>query len=186
MSSTVPPPTSPSSASARRVFDAVKTPITLLVLLGILAFGAWYGYKQVTKPGPTEPPVPCTTTSGKTLTSKQVTVTAHNGGSKRGLAREVANNLRAKGFILRPSQNSDERITRTIVRGAKVDSPEVKLVAGFFKNPKIEADNRIDGTVDVLVGNDFEGMNLSAPVQIAITEGACVAPTTTPTPSPAG
>lgn len=185
MSSVIPPKTSASSADLRRIFDTVKTPITLLALLGILVIGAWYGYKAVTAPAPTDPPVPCHSIGAGVLKSNQVTVTVLNGGTKRGLARDVAANLRNKGFVTRPSRNSEERVGQTIVKGARADAPEVMLVAAFFKQPKVVADNRIDGTVDVLVGNEYTGMNMDAPVQVNVPHGACVAATATPSASPA-
>ena len=39
-----------------RVFRIVRTPITLLILLGVLMWGAWWGYTNILRPVPKIPP----------------------------------------------------------------------------------------------------------------------------------
>jgi hypothetical protein len=41
-----------SSAVIGRVFRIVRTPITLLLLLGVLMWGAWWGYNNILAPVP--------------------------------------------------------------------------------------------------------------------------------------
>lgn len=157
--------------STRRVIQTFKTPVTLIVLLLILVLGGWWGFKNALKPIPTPPPPPCVTQNvAGQLKSEQVTVNVFNGGTRRGLASAIGNNLKTKGFILSRVENVPDRVTVTIVRGSKADNPEVKLVAGFFKDALIEADERPDNTVDVLVGNDFpdDGWVDGAPTTIAV------------------
>ena len=38
-----------------RVFRIVRTPITLLILLGVLLYGAWWGYRNIIQPVPKAP-----------------------------------------------------------------------------------------------------------------------------------
>ena len=74
-----------------RVFRIVRTPLTLLILLGVLCYGAWWGYTNVLKPVPALPPEPCVEQSlpNSQLRSTQVTVSVFNGGDRRGLAGDV-------------------------------------------------------------------------------------------------
>ena len=43
----------------RRIFRVVRTPVTLLILFGVLMYGAWWGYDDIIKPIPALPPEPC-------------------------------------------------------------------------------------------------------------------------------
>lgn len=148
----------------RTVLDAAKTPVTLLVLLAILGFGFWWGWQQVTTPIPPKPPEPCVTQTvpDGVLRASQVTVRVYNGGSVSGRAAKIGVDLRAKGFKVPTVTNTEERIEKTVIVGASADNPEVKLVASFFKDATIKADNRPDHTVDVLVGNQYGGFNANA------------------------
>ena len=42
-----------------RIFRVVRTPVTLLILFGVLLYGAWWGYNNIIKPIPPLPPEPC-------------------------------------------------------------------------------------------------------------------------------
>lgn len=153
------------------------TPITLLVLVLLLVYGAKWGYRNVMAPPPAEPLVPCVTQKvGPNLTTKQVTVRVFNGGRRTGLAGKVAANLKAKGFVIKQTANTDERVTTTRIVGADPASPEVKLVAGFFKGATVSGDGRVDHTVDVLVGNPTTGFNAAAATSIAVPGGQVCLP----------
>ncbi len=160
-----------------RVFRAIRTPLTLLILLGVLGYGAYWGWNNVIAPAPPLPPKPCVPTKvvkGK-LTAAQVTVRVFNGGQVRGLAGDVANSLRGKGFNTSAAANTSQKVATTIVVGAKKTNPEVKLVASFFKGASIREDGRKDGTVDVLVGDKYGGFNSKAQNWIAVkTQTVCL------------
>ncbi|MGL5406865.1 MAG: LytR C-terminal domain-containing protein [Propionibacteriaceae bacterium] len=177
----------------REFWDVVKTPLTLLLLLCFICVAGKWGWKNLTAPAPTPPLKPCTTIATEVLSSNQVTVNIYNGSTERGRASGIAANMKASGFIIGTVGNSSERITQTIIRGAANDNPEVKLAAGFFQNPIIEADGRIDHSIDILVGphnvgeenNNWSGMNQQAPRDIAVAAGsACVPAIATPTATP--
>ena len=170
-----------------RVFRIIRTPLTLLVLLGILCYGAWWGYTNVLRPVPPTQPTPCVPqrVSDGELRSSQVTVSVFNGGSKKGLAGDVGRSLRDRGFKVQRTSNTGEKIRQTIIVGAGAKNPEVLLVKGFFKKAKIKVDKRPDHSVDVLVGNDYGGFNKGASQTYAVkTKTVCLPPQTTPTPSP--
>ena len=138
----------------RRVLLMLRGPFVLLVLLGLLGYGAYWGYQQFSAPAATATPIPCVMTDvGGKLTPKKVSVRVLNGGTVSGLARQTTTYLRAYGFYIIGYSNADnERITDPVIVGNSVDSPEVRLLLGFFKNSTARADGRTDHTVDVLVG----------------------------------
>ena len=147
-----------------RIFRAVRTPFTLLVLLGILCYGAWWGWSNVIREVPPAPPAPCVEQklAKNRLKSSQVTVSVFNGGDKRGLAGDVGRSLRDKGFKVQTTTNTLQKVQKTVIVGAGAKNPEVLLVKAFFKNAEVKADKRVDGSVDVLVGNPYGGFNKKA------------------------
>lgn len=147
-----------------RVFRIVRTPLTLLVLLGVLAYGAWWGYTNVLKETPPPPPAKCVPqrVSEGELKAAQVTVSVFNGGTKKGLAGDVGRSLKERGFKVQRTTNTDEKIEKTVIVGAGAKNPEVLLVKDFFKKSVIKVDKRPDHSVDVLVGNDYGGFNKKA------------------------
>lgn len=174
----------PNGSSAMSVWRAIRTPLTLLVLLAVLGFGAKWGYDNATAPPPPPPPTPCVdqpVKDGK-LSSTQVTVNIYNGGSKRGLAGDVGYTLREHGFKIVAATNTDEKVAKTVVVGAAQDNPEVQLVMGFFKDATFRADGRVERDVDVLLGAKYAGMNDKAPNTIKVdTKSVCLAPQPSPT-----
>lgn len=162
------------------------TPVTLLALCGLLAFGAWWGYKQITAPLPGKAPVPCVTTAATELTTQQVVVRVFNGGYVTGLGEKVRKELVSYGFVSAGSSNTQERVKKTIIVAATEKAPEALLVAGFFKDATIRADKdrAIDGKVDVLIGSEYGGTNPDAPKSIAVQGSACLAVLPTPSAAP--
>ena len=146
------------------IFRAVRTPFTLLLLLGVLCYGAWWGWTNVIREVPPAPPAPCVDQKlpkGR-LKSSQVLVSVYNGGEKRGLAGDVGRALRGRGFKVEETGNTGEKVGKTTIVGAGEKNPEVLLVKGFFKNAEVRADKRVDGSVDVFVGNQYGGFNKKA------------------------
>ncbi len=155
----------------------LATPITLFVLLGLLCFGAWWGYKSLTKPVPPAPLTPCVTQNvGSSLLSSSVQVRVKNGGYRQGLAASVGALLKAKGFDVITTTNTSERVKKTIIVGAVATDPEVKLVYAFFPGSSIRTDGRADHTVDVLVGTQFTSVATAAPTSIAVPSGKVCLP----------
>lgn len=169
-----------------RVFRIVRTPLTLLLLLGVLCYGAWWGYKNVLADVPPLPPDPCVEQQlpNSQLRSSQVTVNIYNGGNRRGLAGDVGRALRDKGFRVLKTTNTKEKVSATVIVGANASNPEVQLVKGFFKGASVRADKRQDGTVDVLVGDKYGGFNKKAPTAITVKSSkACLPATQTASPA---
>ncbi|QDP95048.1 LytR family transcriptional regulator [Microlunatus elymi] len=144
-----------------RVFRIIRTPLTLLILVGVLCLGAWWGWKNIVAPPQKTPPPPCVPTkvTDKELKSSQVTVQVFNGGDKKGLAGDVTRDLRAKDFNVLTPTNTDQKVTTTVIVGNAAKNPEVLLVKSFFKGATVKADGRTNHTVDVLVGDKYAGFN---------------------------
>lgn len=169
-----------------RVFRIVRTPLTLLILLGILCYGAWWGWNNVIAQVPELPPPPCVEQPlpNSQLRSAQVSVSVFNGGDRRGLAGDVGRALRDKGFRVLKTTNTGENVKETIIVGANAKNPEVVLVKGFFKDATVRVDNRTDGTVDVLVGDKYGGFNKKAKTAITVKSAtACLPSTQTASPA---
>ena len=168
-----------------RVFRIVRTPVTLLILLGVLMWGAWWGYTNILAPVPKIPPPPCVeqTLAKGELKSSQVIVKVYNGGDRRGLAGDVGRSLRGKGFKVTLTTNTVEKISKTVIVGAGAKNPEVLFVKSFFKDAVVRADKRNDGSVDVLVGNKYGGFNKDAKTTYAVKTKTVCLPSQTPTPS---
>lgn len=147
-----------------RVLRTIRTPLILLILLGILVYGAWWGWTNIVKPVQSKPDNPCVPTkvTDKKLKTSQVTVQVKNGGDKRGLASQVTKQLDGAKFHTKQPSNTDKKITKTVIIGEKAKNPEVKLVKRFFPKAKIHSDHRSDRTVDVFVGNGYQGFKKHA------------------------
>lgn len=171
-----------------RILRAIRTPVTLLILLGILCYGAWWGWQNIVAPPKQSPPPPCVKTkvTDKTLESSQVTVQVFNGGDKKGLAGEISSRLADKDFIVLDPANTDKKVSGTIIVGNKKSNPEVQLVKRFFKKAKVRGDGRSDHTVDVLVGNKYAGFQAKAKTSYPVkTRTVCLPPESAPV-KPAG
>lgn len=175
----------------RQFIRVVKTPLTLLALTALVAFGGFWGYKNATAEIPPRPAEPCVMTDvGGVLTPKYVTVRTLNAGLNGGLAKRVSTELRSHGFYILKVNNSEERRSDTVIVGNSKDDPEVKLVAGFFKNVKRAGDGRVDHVVDVLLGDDYAGTQSNPKTKIAVKGPVCLpamagaSATASPTPTP--
>ncbi len=154
----------------RQVIRVFKTPVTLIILLALVAVGGWWGLKNATAAIPPRPPEPCVKVDvGGKLTPNYVTVRTLNAGLRGGLAKRVSTEMRAVGYYILKVNNSDQKFAETVVIGNSKDDPEVKLVAGFFKNAKTQGDGRIDHVVDVLLGDDYAGKAAKPLTSIAVT-----------------
>ncbi len=175
---------------AQTVVRAVRTPLILLVLLGLVVAGAAWAWREVLTPPPATQPDPCVAQpikDGK-LRSSQVTVDIENAGTKRGLAGQVATSLEKQKFIVDGVGNAEDVSVKTVVVvGFSADAPEVQLVAAQFPNAEVRADeNQSDHRVKVLLGDDYPGTKKDAPKDLKV-EAASVClpapPTASPSPS---
>ncbi|MGA4506915.1 LytR C-terminal domain-containing protein [Propionibacteriaceae bacterium G1746] len=170
----------------KRVARALATPVTLLVLLAILYFGARWGYRNLTAAVPPAPVASCTPQSvGSVLPSSRVTVNIYNGSTTQGLAANVSRTMKARGFIVEIVDNTEEKVEGTVVVGVSKDDPAVKLVAAQLVGATIKEDGVTDGVIDIMVGSKFAGYTKTpSPWQIEVKDNPCLLPPSeTPTPS---
>jgi len=161
----------------------LQTGILLVVMVALLMTTGYLGYKALTAPiKKASPPCDSQTVTGS-LTTAQVGVRVYNAGTKDGAAKSIGEQLKGKGFMVLKVGNSSQTVEQTIIIGSKIDAPEVKLVAAFFPQSKLQEDGRTDHTVDVIFGDSFAGLNDTAPTQIAV-ESAVICANQTPTPKP--
>lgn len=140
----------------RKVIRVVKTPITLLVLLAILGYGAWWGYTNFSVPIVKESEKCVMTDVGAELTPDKVTVRTYNASTVPRLAKDARSYLLAWHFRVTEYNNSDRRLSNIVVIGNAADDPEVKLVQQFFPGSSAEGDGRTSHVVDVILGSRFE------------------------------
>ena len=170
-----------------RIFRVVRTPVTLLILFGMLLYGAWWGYNNIIKPIPPLPPEPCVdqVVEKGQLKSGQVVVRVYNGGDRKGLAADVGRSLRGRGFRVVLTTNTVEKIQKTVIVGAAGNNPEVLFVKSFFKEAIVRSDKRVDRTVDVLVGNKYGGFKKEAKTTYQVDTTTLCLPSQSTSPSPA-
>ena len=170
-----------------RIFRVVRTPVTLLILFGMLLYGAWWGYNNIIKPIPPLPPEPCVdqVVEKGQLKSGQVVVRVYNGGDRKGLAADVGRSLRGRGFRVVLTTNTVEKIQKTVIVGAAGNNPEVLFVKSFFKEAVVRSDKRVDRTVDVLVGNKYGGFKKDAKTTYQVDTTTLCLPSQSTSASPA-
>lgn len=139
---------------ARRVIRALKTPVTLLILVALVYFAAQWGWDEARKPIPKRPPDPCVIKQvGPVLKPENVYVNVLNGSKTNGLARRLGQVLSAEGFKVYQRWNADrDDYPTSEVVGHSEDAPEVILVRQAFQDIPFRADGRADRFVDVIIG----------------------------------
>lgn len=169
-----------------------RTPITLLVLLGVLCSGLYLGWRwltadvteTVTEPTaiPTTPGPTCKSkkvTRTEQLKARQVRVSVFNAGSVTGLADQTLLDLHRRGFRSGDADNApeDSGVQSVQVWDRKPDSPRVRLVALQFEGTvtRLRAKRDLGPGVDVIVGESFSGLADEAPtsLKVKVTKTIC-------------
>ena len=168
-----------------RVFRIVRTPLTLLVLLGVLAYGAWWGYTNVLKPLPPPAADPCVeqkVTKGQ-LTPVRSPSASTTGANAAGWPVTSGEPYASVASSCSGPPTPARRSGSPSIIGAAAKNPEVLLVSGFFRGAVIKADKRKDRSVDVLVGDRYGGFNKNAKASISVkTPTVCLPSVRTPSP----
>jgi hypothetical protein len=162
----------------------------MVILLGILAGGGWWGWKSLinSSAAPTcvEQKLP-----NNRLVPKQVVLNVYNGGARAGSASRVADALKKRGFNIDKVANEPkgDKIDVVSIRGASETAPEMLLVAGQLNQKALMiADGRTDHTVDLVIGAGFGSVRLKGipSVQVAAGTNVCLPVIHTPQPIPSG
>lgn len=162
----------------------IRTPVTMLILLGVLLGAAFYGWKTIISPATggtpqtaitpsthTTRPAKCTVRvlfhKGEKIKAKKVRVNVYNAGNITGLASDTLNALASNKFRPGIADNAPSGVTASnvsIITDPKIGAtPPDKLVAKQFKGKVIFYPGADLGPgVDVIVGNSFVGVNPNA------------------------
>ncbi len=147
-----------------------RTTLTLLIVALLVFFAIWYARSYVradTGEEPTTQESAATTPPECSLRPADVTVNVFNSTDRTGLAAEVAERLRTRGFEVELIANAPSQLTVTgiaQVRHGKSAADEAALVARHVGEVKQVSDERGEKSVDLVLGENFE--NLRATDQI--------------------
>ena len=145
-----------------RIIRALKTPVTLLILMAFVGFAAKWGLENAREEIPERPRLPCVVEKiGPKYKPEHAVVYVYNATDRNGLARRVGQVLLADGFQVLRRVNADERSEKTKVIGFAEDSPEVVLVRSYLPKAEFVADGRPDHSVDIILGDDFTELHTS-------------------------
>jgi len=147
----------------------VRTPITLLLLLGLVIAAGWYGLRQVRAPTPRSTatatacvPVPVKhPRPNQRVASASVVVNVYNAGNISGLAEQTAAALKLRGFGIGTIGNDPAGSNFTgylLVRGAAPNLPSVKLLMQQATGAVFRKVNRSDASVDAVLGAKFRSL----------------------------
>lgn len=168
----------------RRLRLRWQTPVTMVMLLGILAGGSWWGWNKF-RAGGSGPECYPVTLANKRLPANYVQVDVFNAGARTGAAATTGSELRRRGFVVGKITNDEEavNISYALVRGHSAAAPEVRLVLAQF-DPRLkipfQADNRPDHSIDVLLGPKFTRLGTNRPASIAVPSGSSCVPRAIP------
>lgn len=167
----------------------VKSPLTLLVLVLLVAAAFVVGWRLATEPVPPTVEVQegrkrsCKTETlrpGDSLRMSQVTVNVYNAGTIPGLAESTLTELVERGALPGRTGNApaDVNTQKTLLLDPKPDSAAVKLVKKQLKRPVVVRKVAKDLTpgVDVVVGDNTQGLRNGSPkqVEVKVTTTVCV------------
>jgi hypothetical protein len=144
----------------------LRTAITMLVLAAFVAFSGWYAWNTITEPQPssadattaptcipgvpTDAPVPA-----------DIRLNVYNATDRNGLASSTAREMRERGFAILDVANDPlgKSVTGTAEVRAGADSEAAAgVVVAQVSGAVFVADNRTDGTVDLVVGEAFKAL----------------------------
>lgn len=167
-----------------------RTPITMVVLIGILVGGGWWGWKSLTE-STADPNCVEQKLANNRLVPNQVIINVYNGGARAGTAAETAAALEKRGFNIGKIMNepTGKKINVLAVRGTTAKAPEVLLVAGqMSQKASVFADNRADHTVDIVVGKGFTTVNPKGLPSVIVpsNQTVCIPPPKGTQPIPSG
>ena len=172
----------------RQAIRVLKTPVTLILLLAILGFGASWGLQHVTMDDAPRQQAACVMTDvGTELTPDKVTVRIFNSGTKPKAASLTRIALNHYDFRVILINNSSRELSRTTIVGNSPDNPEVKLLQQFFVDAAAEGDGRADHVVDVIIHDKTQKVDdpkasvpVSGPVCLPAITAASASPSATP------
>jgi hypothetical protein len=143
-----------------------RTVITMLVLAGLVFIAGLYAWGSITNPDETSDGVASAPTCQPAAPTDapppaEIGLNVYNATDRNGLASSIAGEMRTRGFAILDVANdpSGRVITGTAEVRAHLDSQAAaSLVMAQVPGAVFVADNRTDGTVDLVVGAAFEAL----------------------------
>ncbi len=155
----------------------LTTAVTLLVLMGVLAAMAVYGFRELTAPLPGAPSGNETCSEAEKqvqefINRSDVQVSVFNAGTKEGLAGTTLQSVEDAGFRAGNAGNAPKttKVPRAVVWTTEANDPAATLVAqAFGRRTKVQVtETDLGPGIDVLVGNRFKGLDPKAPRRIKL------------------
>lgn len=184
-----PDPVTPEFAPAsirRRIFHgSILVLLLALVVAGVvLAVMIQRGDIQLPV-GNGEPPSEAASCPAQTLDyspNNTITANVYNGGAREGQAGKVAEELRARGFVVNEVANASTTLAApaVVVSGADGHAAALTLQRQFAGSDFIQ-DGRSDATVDVILTSSFTAV-LAVP-EVSVVPGVLACPHLSPPPS---
>lgn len=140
-----------------------RTAITLVLTLLLLFSAFWWAWSYIRNGEPaTASPTPTDTLSpGACVDAKNATFNVFNATSRAGLARTAADALKAEGFTVDRIANDPlgKSLPGSIeIRYGEGGHPYATSFKEYYGQPvSIAPDEREDATVDVVLGDAFQG-----------------------------
>ena len=113
-----------------RIFRLIATPVILLGLLGLLIWGANWGWKALLEPLPSPSPTPCVMENTEMMNPTHVSVRVFNGGFTGGLANREGRRLTEAGFAVRAAAGSGGKREITLGHYAPAFEPRRPVPRG--------------------------------------------------------
>lgn len=141
-----------------------RSAATMLGLVALLLIGVAWAWSAVSEPFPgEEEAATCESTSvaeGEKVYPDQVTVSVLNSGEREGLANQTMTDLVDAAFDQGELGNApgDADVSRVQIWAEDPKNPAVRLVASYFKEPRIVRRDPPLAGVNVVVGDDSPGV----------------------------
>jgi hypothetical protein len=168
----------------RRGRHTGRTVLIVLILVTAGAAGAawwWNNDNSSTTAAPQRPTCPPTPSAPTVVAARDVHLNVYNATKRRGLASDVAKQLRKRGFLVGKVENdpADRTVTgiaevRSSTSGTAAARTVGAQVASFVAVP----DQRKDASVDLVLGAAFRTLRTPAAATAALSP--------TPAPRPSG
>jgi hypothetical protein len=159
------------------VWRKIRTAVTMLVLIGILCAGAWYGWTRLSEAGAeftddpaAAPSEECATPDPVTARAGQTVVSVFNAGAPTGSGGLVMDALEARNFQRGALANapSDVDVDGLEVWATDIESPEAQLVARQLRRAELVQRLTTPGPgVNIIVGREFDSLR-KAPRRLTV------------------
>jgi len=161
------------STSSQRSRKRLRTAVTLVVAIALLAGAFYYASTYFKKGAATSAACPtgiATTAApgapGAAPAPGQITVNVYNATNRNGLAGDTAKGVKERGYVVGTVSNDPLRKTipqTAEVRHGKNGEVAAGVVAGLVAGSVLVVDARADASVDLVVGNGFQALVAAAP-----------------------